>query len=332
MLGGTGDDIYMVDNVGDMVIEDKKNGKDSVVSTLSYVLTANVENLTLAATDAINAGGNELNNALMGNSSSNLLSAGAGNDTLDGNDGLDFLEGMAGNDTLTDTAGSGYFNGGAGADKLTGGASADFFMGGKGDDTINTGDGSDVIVFNRGDGYDKVTVGANASDTISLGGGIAYRDLKFKKKGNDLVLTTGDDEGIEFVNWYSGSANRNVLSLQVVAEAMSGFDAGSTDTLFSKKVQNFDFKSLTGAFDAARAAKPGLSSWALSGALTQFHLASSDNDALGGDLAYQYGKNGALAGIGLASAQSILGDAQFGAQAQALQPLSGLQEGAVRLS
>ena len=331
MTGGDGDDTFIIDDSADLVIEDKNNGKDSVVSIVSYTLTSNVENLTLAGTDAINAIGNTGNNVLTGNSGTNLLTAGAGNDTLDGSGGLDFLEGMAGNDTLADAAGSGYFNGGTGDDKLTGGASADFFLGGKGDDTIVTGGGNDVMVFNRGDGYDKVTVGANSSDTISLGGGIAYRDLKFKKRGNDLVLTTGDDEGIEFVNWYAGSANRNVLNLQLISEAMAGFDAGSADPLLSRKVQNFDFKSLAGAFDAARAAKSGLSSWALTGALTQFHLASSDSHALGGDLAYRYGKNGTLAGVGLAPAQSIIGDAQFGSQAQALQPLTGLQEGAVRL-
>ncbi|MCX7168730.1 MAG: hypothetical protein NTY41_00165, partial [Proteobacteria bacterium] len=262
----------------------------------------------------------------------NLLSGGAGNDSLDGSGGIDFLEGQTGNDTLTDSAGSGYFNGGDGDDKLTGGASADFFMGGKGDDTIATGGGNDVIVFNRGDGYDKVTVGANGGVTLSLGGGIAYSDLKFKKSGNDLVLqTSGNDEGIEFTNWYARSANHNVLNLQVVAEAMTGFDVGSANPLLSKKVQDFDFAGLAGAFDTARATKPSLSSWTLTSALTQFHLAASDSSALGGDLAYQYGKNRTLSGIGLASAQTVIGDAQFGAQAQVLRPLSGLQEGEVHL-
>ncbi|MBI5921976.1 MAG: hypothetical protein HY847_10075 [Betaproteobacteria bacterium] len=277
----------------------------------------------------------------MGNADANILDGGAGadrmlggdgNDSLGGSGGIDFLEGMAGNDTLADSTSSGCFNGGTGDDKLSGGAAADFFMGGKGDDAVTTGGGNDVIVFNRGDGYDKVTVGANGSVTLSLGGGIAYADLKFKKSGNDLVLQTGKDgEGIEFADWYARSARHNVLNLQVVAEAMAGFDAASANPLLSKKVQDFDFAGLAGAFDAARAAKPSLSSWTLTSALTQFHLAASDSSALGGDLAYQYGKNGSLSGIGLASAQDIIGDAQFGAQAQALKPLSGLQEGAVRL-
>jgi Ca2+-binding RTX toxin-like protein len=232
---------------------------------------------------------------------------------------------------LTDTAGNGYFNGGSGVDRLTGGAVADLFIGGAGNDTIVTGDGYDVIAFNKGDGLDAVTISAG-SKTVSLGGGLAYSDLKLRKSGNDLVLDTGTAEGMAFKNWYVGTTNQNVLNLQIVAEAMAGFDAASADSLLNQKVQNFDFKGLASAFEAARTANPGLSSWALTNALTQFHLASSDSVALGGDLAYQYGKNGTAAGIGLTAAQQVMGDANFGAQAQILQPLAGLQEGAVRLS
>jgi hypothetical protein len=53
--------------------------------------------------------------------------------------------------------------------------------------------------------------------------------------------------------------------------------------------------------------------------------------ALGGDLAYQYNLNGTLAGIGLASAQTVINDASFGVSAQQLHPLAGLQTGTARL-
>jgi len=84
-------------------------------------------------------------------------------------------------------------------------------------------------------------------------------------------------------------------------------------------------------FDQALAANPGLTSWALTQALMDFHLTGSDTEALGGDLAYQYGKNGNLSNVGLAAAQAILSDPAFGTGAQALRPLTGLQEGALRL-
>lgn len=97
-------------------------------------------------------------------------------------------------------------------------------------------------------------------------------------------------------------------------------------------MQNFDFKGLVGAFDNVRSATPTLSSWALTNALTQFHLSGSDSAALGGDLAYQYGSNGTLAGIGVAAAQQVLGETGFGGQAQTLHSLASLQVGAQRLA
>lgn len=48
--------------------------------------------------------------------------------------------------------------------------------------------------------------------------------------------------------------------------------------------------------------------------------------------AYQYGNRDALTGIGLTVALDALSSANFGAQAQALRPFSGLQEGLVKLS
>ena len=145
-------------------------------------------------------------------------------------------------------------------------------------------------------------------------------------------MKTGGTDQITFKNWYATTPSKPVLNLQIIAEAMADFDAGGSDPLRDQKVENFNFAGLAGAFDAARVANPGLTSWALTDALTQFQLAGSDTAALGGDLAYQYGKNGTLSGIGLTAAQQVIGDGSFGSQAQMLRPLAGLQEGAVRLS
>jgi Ca2+-binding RTX toxin-like protein len=82
-----------------VVTEQLNEGTDTVQSAVTYMLGANVENLTLTSGAAINGTGNSLNNVLIGNSASNTLTGGAGNDTLDGGVGNDTLVGGAGNDT-----------------------------------------------------------------------------------------------------------------------------------------------------------------------------------------------------------------------------------------
>ena len=332
MTGGTGNDTYYVAAAGDVVTELSGEGTDKVLASISYVLTDNVESLTLTGTVAINGAGNALANTLVGNAENNLLNGGDGADTLNGAAGLDFLEGMAGNDVLSDTSGSGYFNGGIGNDTLTGGIGNDLFIGGSGNDVINTGTGADVIAFNKGDGQDTFNASIGADNTLSLGGAIAYSDLTFQKSGNNLILNVGVGDRITLANWYANASNHSVLNLQIISEAMTAFDAASSDSLLNKKVQDFDFQGLVNNFDAARVANPGLSTWALTNGLTSFHLSSSDTDALGGDLAYQYGKAGTLAGIGLTSAQEVLAAPNFGAAPQTLRPMSGLHEGMVTLS
>ncbi|MFG1379929.1 calcium-binding protein, partial [Xanthobacter autotrophicus ATCC 700551] len=59
---------------------------------------ANVENLTLTGTSAINGTGNALANVLVGNEGANTLAGNDGDDTLRGNGGNDTLVGGSGTD------------------------------------------------------------------------------------------------------------------------------------------------------------------------------------------------------------------------------------------
>ena len=68
----------MVEGAGDSVSENLNEGWDTVESSISYTLGANLENLTLTGTAAINGTGNTLNNSLIGNSAGNILTGGAG--------------------------------------------------------------------------------------------------------------------------------------------------------------------------------------------------------------------------------------------------------------
>lgn len=148
---------------------------------------------------------------------------------------------------------------------------------------------------------------------------------------NGVSLIPPGQVPVTFQNWYAARPSRPVLKLQVIAEAMTGFEAGGADPLLDQKVESFNFAGLANAFDAARKAAPSLNRWSLTQALLNFQLAGSDNAAIGGDLAYQYGKTGALSGVSLSAAEALISDRGFGAKAQTLQAPANLQEGALRL-
>ena len=70
----------------------------------------------------------------------------------------------------------------------------------------------------------------------------------------------------------------------------------------------------------------------LTNALLTKHLSGSDTAALGGDLAYRYGKTGTFAGMGFDPVQGILANASFGTASQTLQSAATLDTGLKRLS
>lgn len=80
MRGGSDNDTYFVENIEDKVIEKLNEGTDTVNSKITHTLFANVENLTLTGTLAINATGNNFANVITGNVAPNQLTGGTGND------------------------------------------------------------------------------------------------------------------------------------------------------------------------------------------------------------------------------------------------------------
>ena len=143
LAGGAGDDTYMVDNIGDLLLELAGAGLDLVKTTVSFSLGAELENLHLTGSAAINGFGNALANSLTGNAAANLLGGGAEADTISGG---------AGDDTLV---------GGAGVDRLAGGLGNDAFR------FNNLAEGGDRLL-DFASGQDWLEVSA-----AGFGGGLA---------------------------------------------------------------------------------------------------------------------------------------------------------------
>ena len=112
MNGLGGNDSYFVDNVGDQIVEAAGGGNDTLYTSVSYVLAANVsvEYLSTSAqagTLAINLTGNNIANILFGNDGANILNGAAGSDMLIGFGGNDSYMIDVATDQIVEAAGGG---------------------------------------------------------------------------------------------------------------------------------------------------------------------------------------------------------------------------------
>ena len=132
MTGGTGSDLYFVDEAGGRVLEMPGEGTDTVYTKVSYTLGADDQIEVLwanAGTTGLMPGGNGFDNRLVGRAGADTLAGVApndGSDALDGGAGNP-LEGGAGEDNYG-RGGADTLEGGAGNDGLEGGAGADSFL------------------------------------------------------------------------------------------------------------------------------------------------------------------------------------------------------------
>lgn len=193
MQGRAGNDTYVVDSIGDQIIEGVGDGTDTVQTAVSFTLAANVENLSMLGTANINGIGNGLANVINGNSGNNILDGAAGADTLNGGLGNDTYVLGDGSDTVTDTGGTDTVTStitrsiatlaaienltllGAGNINGTGNALANIITGNSGVNVLNGNAGLDTLI--GGLGNDAYMLGAESDTVIDSG-------------GNDLITST----------------------------------------------------------------------------------------------------------------------------------------------
>ncbi|RIA20489.1 Ca2+-binding RTX toxin-like protein [Ectopseudomonas oleovorans] len=214
LRGGAGDDTYIVGHKDARVFEAANQGTDTVIASVSFILGANIENLTLLGKAALNGTGNELVNLLIGNDGNNILDGGlntTGFDTLRGGKGNDTYivrnvgdiveeEANAGIDTvkayfnyaLTSNVenlileGSDHINGTGNDLKnvITGNAGNNVLDGGAGIDKLIGGKGNDTYIV------DLITKGVGTKATVALEDSV----IEKPNEGNDtLILRVSDD-------------------------------------------------------------------------------------------------------------------------------------------
>jgi Ca2+-binding RTX toxin-like protein len=188
LVGGEGNDIYVVNSTDDVVTELAGEGTDTVQASVTLALGAELENLTLTGTQALDGMGNDANNTLTGNAAANTLLGMAGNDTLRGGAGNDALHGGEGNDRL---------DGGAGADNLVGGTGNDVYVVDDAGDSIHeqAGEGTDTVQtalgYTLGNELENLTItGTNA---VTATGNALNNVLNANDVGNTLRGLAGND-------------------------------------------------------------------------------------------------------------------------------------------
>ena len=187
---------YFIDNTNDIVTELANEGTDTVKSTISYTLDANVENLILLGSSNLNATGNALNNSLTGNIGNNILTGGAGKDTLIGG---------YGNDTyIVDIDDTVFEDVNSGVDTII--ADFDYTLGANIEHLTLTGNNN---ISGTGNNLNNAITGNNANNTLTGGDG---KDTLTGGLGNDTYIIGLNDtadiiielanEGIDTVQSY----------------------------------------------------------------------------------------------------------------------------------
>lgn len=243
LLGGTGNDTYIVDDF-DTIEEQFNEGFDHVQSSVRWVLGANLEQLTLTGNASINGFGNALDNLIFGNDASNYLDGGLGGDTLFGGKGDDryglgdtfVVNGANTWDLVRESAGGGidtvYASADVGrytyqleancenlvatglgvmrlwgnelANTLTGNANANTLEGFIGNDTLIGGLGGDFLF--GGVGNDAYYLDdTNASSIFALYNYDSVTELA--GQGTDWVFVNSDKFTSTFTSFYTLGAN-----------------------------------------------------------------------------------------------------------------------------
>ena len=218
--GGSGNDYYVIDSLGDTIVEAAGGGIDTVRTTAltAYTLGAEVENLIYMGSSNFTGTGNAL---------ANVLTGGDGNDELKGLGGDDTLIGGYGNDSLSGGAGNDILNGGLGDDTYIIDSAGDVILDSGGWDTARvymstytlTADVEDLIYIGSGsftgEGTlaDNLIKGGALNDTLN---GLGGNDTLQGGAGNDTLFGGEDDDNLQ------GGSGNDILDGSLGNDTLDG--------------------------------------------------------------------------------------------------------------
>ncbi|BBL73323.1 beta strand repeat-containing protein [Methylomagnum ishizawai] len=202
LIGGAGNDTYVVNNTGDAISDTGGDSADLIQSTVTFSLSSasvsGVEKLTLTGTSAINGTGNTAANTIIGNDGANTLSDGGSNsaDSLAGGKGSDTYIVNNASDTISE---SGTSTAEGTADLVQSFVTSFTLSSNVEQLTLMTGA---VNGTGSGDATNNLITGNSSANTLNDGGGDGNDTLN-GGAGNDTLVATSS--GIDTLNGGDGS-------------------------------------------------------------------------------------------------------------------------------
>ncbi len=267
MTGLGGNDTYIVDSVGDIVVELAGGGNDTILTTISYtmVATSEIENLRVlsaATTNAINLTGNNFVNTIIGNNGANRIDGKGGADRMFGYGGNDVyfverttdqvFEGLnggvdaiysAGNYSLAATSHVEQLwttnSAGTAAINLSGNGFANQIVGNNGANVLNGGGGADLLYgYNGNDTYFVDNAGDRVVEAVGQGTDRIFSAVSYTLGAGvhvEQLWTTNSGgtqainlTGNEFANQIVGNNGANVLNGGGGADLLYGYNGNDT--------------------------------------------------------------------------------------------------------
>jgi Ca2+-binding RTX toxin-like protein len=240
LVGLAGNDYYIIDSLGDEIIESSlSGGVDSVLSKVNnYTLAGNVEVLILGGSAAYGTS-NSLANTLIGNSLANTLDGGAGNDSLVGSTGNDYFIIDSLSDNVVEAINAGIDSVLANVNAYTLAGNAEWLIL---DSNIASGVGNSLANTLLGNAEDNTLNGGLGSDSLIGGAGDDYYIID---SASDVVLesvSSGTDSILANLSVYTLAGNAEVL---ILGTGTTGIGNILDNTLIGNSLSNL-FTGATG--------------------------------------------------------------------------------------